>query len=97
MKDLVKQKIIELVPEPEGVNYACPRCSLYPNTLADVLRAIDEYGIAIRVDQNGTFWRVIRDEPFRDEDGASIWWNLTTDFDGQTDEVKTFIGSLIGA
>lgn len=65
-----------------------------PITLADVLRAIstsfDEgnieagsWGVAV----DGSFFRAYR----RYEK-----WNLTADYDGQSDEVKSFIGKLLG-
>lgn len=52
-----------------------------PPGLADVLRAIRT-----------------EDLPFLDECEASLLsiWNLTTDYDGQTQEVKEFIDKLLG-
>lgn len=107
MTDPIKAKIIELVPEIEEVVHD-PDLSRYgsigrtyvqrPITLADVLRSISKSrgGIGaevIAVDQDGNFQEQIGAGEFH----CSMWvWNLTIDYDGQTQEVKTFIGSLLG-
>lgn len=95
MTDPTKAKIIELLPELEK---RISNGDVWQEniTLADVLRAIEVAGIGIRIDENGTFWRTIANECFRDETGASIWWQLEKDYDGQTQEVKDFIGKLLG-
>lgn len=68
-----------------------------PIRLADVLRAISENGVAIRVDENGTFWHVIQpNKCFRDDTGASIWWNLALDsLDDQSEETIAFIHKIL--
>lgn len=64
-------------------------------TLADVLRAMKRnVGKYVGVTFDGDF--------LTREYGADSWimempaWNLTTDYDGQTQEVKDFVGKLIG-
>lgn len=59
-------------------------------TLADVLRAIEE--------AQEFFWTRKADE-YEIKGGTArviVEWDLTTDYDGQTQEVKDFIGSLLG-
>lgn len=91
MKDLVKAKIIELVPEIpvrhkfNGKQYECEI------TLADVLRAIGTQ------EGHNRMYEVHEDE--LNLTGIAfdqMPWNLTKDFEGQTDEVKGFIGELLG-
>lgn len=66
-----------------------------PITLADVLRAIHvgkPYSYFVSID--GRFWiGEHMDYPIEKLDAR---WNLATDYDNQTQEVKTFIGSLLG-
>lgn len=77
MKDPVKQKIQELVPEIITLEtYPIGR----PIQLADVLRAIEK----IKGNQDDF---ELNQWPFE--------WNLSTDYDGQSDETKRFIGELL--
>lgn len=89
---LIKAKLIELVPEKADA-------SIYDKTitLADILRAIGtlKYRV-LGIDMFGFFleWEVSANTYHIMMPGAR--WNLTTDYDGQTQEVKDFIGSLLG-
>lgn len=97
--DNVKAKLIELVPDivvnPHAQLIGHDRKVTYfkecrPITLADVLRAIEE--------QQEFFW-TRKADAYEITGGAAriiVEWNLTTDYDHQTDEVKTFIGTLLG-
>lgn len=62
-----------------------------PISLADVLRAIDTTNRSIAVNTKGLF----EEEVGYEDTELGERWNLTTDFDGQTQEVKDFIGSLL--
>jgi hypothetical protein len=68
-----------------------------PITLADILRAVEKVQSPrmLLVDPRGHFWYIenIMD-PVIEAHPSS--WNLTADYNGQTNEVKTFIGTLIG-
>lgn len=96
MNDLVKAKIVSLVPELvkkpfEGHAIYTTR----PITLVDVLRAIGSANNSsvLRVNNLGGFsWFI--DQKWKDI--ALPRWNLTTDYDGQTQETRTFIGNLLG-
>lgn len=108
MNDPVKAKIIELVPE---IREGC-KCRTYadgsycslprPITLADVLRAIEMckgYGDQLLMDSDGSMeYHAVNllagTEP--ENEMFTATWNLTTDFDNQTDELKAFVGKLIG-
>lgn len=86
MTDPAKAKIIEAVPElVPNCSYGGTIKTARPITLADVLRAIQkvsDYSAA----SLGGFTR----------DMLNLGWNLTTDYDGQTAEVKEFLGKLLG-
>lgn len=92
--DKVKAKIIELVSDVEVVEPGDPYAgdvytTLRPITLADVLRAIDKStGVMVSITVTGEI---------RVHDGVptTSQWDLTTDYDGQTQEVKDFIGTLL--
>lgn len=95
MTDPIKAKIIELVPDILGVGSKRDghRIISVPVqrkiTLADVLRAIEkELGAGFAVFQGGQIWMGGKYTMFI--------WNLSADYDGQTDEVKEFIGKLLG-
>lgn len=104
MTDPIRAKIIELVPEIAGRNTSV----LIPEpfggvinhrdsriTLADVLRAMP---VGIYMKSLGEQVRLVYDEA-TDDETARIdpeYWDLTTDYDGQTQEVKEFIGKLLG-
>lgn len=103
--DPTKQKIIELVPElskpwesydEQGNFHEDER----PITLADVLRAIDKVRIDVSVSSFGGFeiWSKegLANNIFVLENSPKWKWNLTTDYDGQTQKVKEFIGKLLG-
>lgn len=107
--DLTKQKIIELVPGmklkgctkhwkelPQDGCFTCEGTIYETITLAHVLRAIDsdEWGFPV-VSNNGVFFKLDSETGEAQEMGDGVQWNLTTDYDGQSDEVKTFIGSLL--
>lgn len=73
-----------------------------PITLADVLRAMNEqwmttataHAISMQGDSIKTMtWRTANDTQIRQ---FFMLWNLTADYDGQTQEVKEFIGKLLG-
>jgi hypothetical protein len=101
-----RAKIIELVPEikqrPSVLSFNGRKEIGVPDnngpkiTLADVLRAISE--VTIYIADGGEFFQFIS----FDSEGShvlkdlGVTWNLNTDYDGQTDEVKAFIGSLLG-
>lgn len=106
MIDPVKAKLIELLPEIEQVcrgkreNHYCPNCDNSigrPITLADVLRAIEEVGgtelYAVLAD--GEIWNVNGIQGVKSY-GVGITWNLALDYDNQTQEVRAFIGKLLG-
>lgn len=57
-------------------------------TLADVLRAIQKVGGTLHEDA------IVYETPHGQL--LTRYWNLTTDYDGQTQEVKDFIGKLLG-
>lgn len=94
MTDPIRAKIIKLVPDVElrRTNRGLPGVLFEPAiTLADVLRALP---IGIHLKTLGEQTRMIA----YDEEGAHEgieWWDCTTDYDGQTQEVKEFIGSLL--
>lgn len=92
--DPTKQKIIELVPElskpwesydEQGNFHEDER----PITLADVLRAI----LTMKGSIDSFKFDQILSKLVGYEDSC---WNLTTDYDGQTQKVKDFIGKLLG-
>jgi hypothetical protein len=98
MNDPIKAKIIEAVPEiynrfnsgtPDSHGWSV---SVQDNriTLPDVLRAIPKHGLVMHLTQHFLFLSYVGNEEIL------IDWNLTLDWDGQTDEVKKFIGSLLG-
>lgn len=103
MTDPVKAKIIEMVPEiMELVAIGAPvranKENIYstrPITLADVLRAIrsikDKYRLELGFYKNDLEMCDVGFSP-----NVSVSWNLTVDFDGQSDEVKAFVGKLLG-
>lgn len=64
-----------------------------PITLADVLRAIQGTDRVIGIDYWGRF--IGCDENLNNV-RMFAEWNLTTDYDNQTQEVRTFIGKLLG-
>lgn len=97
-EDKVKAKLIELIPELE-----CPveadgnDCLTHKIRLADVLRAI------AKVPRASVLWDLkwSADSLFFVKGGGGFEefiaeWNLTTDYDNQTDEVKAFVGKLLG-
>jgi len=93
--DKVKQKIIELVPSLKNGGKVICGCGYREDAiiqLADVLRAIEKSGNGVNVSMatNGNigYW-------FDDKKDLKNW-NLTTDYDHQTQEVKDFIGRLLG-
>lgn len=98
MNDKIKAKIIELV-YPTSRESSGEMAARMGNQLglADVLRAIhsSRYCDAHLVDDEGDFW-VWRSGPTSPHEVTGITWNLTTDYDGQTQEMKDFIGKLIG-
>lgn len=91
----VRAAIVKVVPEIDTGEQVTARGA--DIRLADVLRAIKEKGVAIRVDENGTFWHVIEpDKCFRDDTGTSIWWNLAADsLDDQSEETITFVHKVL--
>lgn len=84
-----KEKIAELLPDVQE-----------PYQLHDILRAIGvkEYGSSIlSVNNIGGFRAYHMGDILPGwEDLDKPIWNLTTDYDNQTQEVKDFIGKLIG-
>lgn len=96
MTDPVKAKIIELVPEIEDFdeNDALVQRKI---TLADVLRAIPQrHTIEFSLTDPGIL--ELGCDIYPSENSYVKWckWNLTADYDNQTQEVKDFIGRLIG-
>lgn len=99
--DPIKAKIIKLVPEilvPDTCGSAC-NCAqgtntARPITLADVLRAYcfheDKWLQTNWSETNVLGWFEA------DILNMVARWNKTTTYDGQTQEVKTFIGLLLG-
>lgn len=100
--DPIRAKIVELVPEIETrtftyslghrINIIAPDQRI---TLADVLRAIETiYDKKVR---NVKLWSGAEINEMKEEQAAvTRRWNLTTDYDNQTQEVKEFLGSLLG-
>ena len=73
-----------------------------PITLTDVLRAIGSLTIttrgdeALKIDTLGNMEYYHSGDIMPGWEIAPVKWNLTTDYDGQTQEVKEFIGKLLG-
>lgn len=70
-----------------------------PITLADVLRAILATDLANRTNvlvESGGFISKRKWEGNEHKFISGAEWNLTADYDGQTQEVKEFIGKLLG-
>lgn len=67
-------------------------------TLADVLRAMDMTRSRQFMWMVGTHGMFVSYERDREQQTlpSNITWNLTTDYDNQTQEVKAFIGKIIG-
>lgn len=90
MTDPITLKIQELVPEIKDA-------SIYDQaiTLADVLRAIEAmYDKKVR---NVKLWSAAELHDMQEEQAAiTRRWNLATDYDGQDQPTKDFIGKLIG-
>ncbi len=93
MTDPTKAKIIELAFPALG-REKIKNLYSYSMNLQETLRAIRaEHSNNLPPETAALFW-------YTAGTGAvpaqSYIWNLTTDYDGQTQEVKDFIGSLIG-
>lgn len=88
--DTVKAKIIELLPDEDIAYYEAWQAGEPRRiTIADVLRAIDkEYETGFAVYQGGQIWM--------NGKYTMLVWNLALSYDGQTQEVKDFIGKLLG-
>jgi hypothetical protein len=95
MNDPVKAKIIELVPDIKNSDIFESIPTYRPITLADVLRVVtDKFAISLG---EGRFSLAFGDIHFSDVFTVkSFTWNLFADYDNQTDEVKAFIGKLLG-
>lgn len=98
--DKVKEKIVSLVPDVIGTWKNAFTGDIErrerPITLPDILRAIGEnpfetnhYDIEI-IGQQLRFHG-----EWKDGDIFNVKWNLTADYDGQTQEVKEFLGRLL--
>lgn len=93
MNDLIKEKIIELLGMECKVNGCkdvydpCPHCEF---SLADVLQAMEKNNVRLASYENGHY--------YVQSNVAELvaTWNLITDYDGQTQETRTFIGKLLG-
>lgn len=110
MTDSVKAKIIERVPEivndtrgfdleamsRGGVPKTIGEKEERPITLADVLRAINK-PVRMQMMNIPDVSEAVM-VPAIDNSVAVLLskWNLTTDYDNQTQEVKDFIGKLLG-
>ena len=72
-----------------------------PITLADVLRAMEKISDETRVWMGVlTTGQIFHNAPHNDSNAfyqiIDCTWNLATHYDGQTQEVKDFIGKLLG-
>lgn len=95
MNDPIRAKIIELVPEIDHGEIVTDHSKV---TLADVLRAIEEYRNSLdeekqewwSVDTRGEFLQLPAIK------GILPCWNLALGYDNQPQEVKNLIGRLLG-
>lgn len=99
--DPIKAKIIELVPDLD-----CPveesegeACLAHKIRLADVLRALGKHDpegkLPFHVDAMGNL-RTLAPVAGKLVSHIHAQWNLATDYDSQTQDVKDFIGTLLG-
>lgn len=92
MKDLVKAKIISLVPEiasrPKYLQWLNPKKS--PAIGEKVVILLQDVLLALVQTDSLMHLREVFGE-------ISMKWDLRSDYDGQTQEVKDFIGKLIKA
>lgn len=103
MNDKVREKIIGAIYTPEQRAEFGGWNSLQIS-LAGVLRAIAVREVELdsgeywRVDSDGRFWYY--DPEFLGVDGYNgeevATWNLALPYDDQTDEVKAFLGKVLG-
>lgn len=88
-------EVFEIYSNPPGYIHSIPsKLSVIlgrPIQLADVLRAIP---IGLHLKSLGEQVRLVKDD-----EGSDVeleYWDLTTDYDSQSDETKRFIGELLG-
>jgi hypothetical protein len=104
MTDPTKAKIIELFPEDfsreytdmAGIKHYKHQRSEDPSiSLADILRALNKVDPKnkLHVRTSGNIGVI---SPVSPMTHVYILWNLRADYDGQTQEVKDFIGKLLG-
>lgn len=96
--DRVRRRIIDLVPELKALFYEQGKVDR-PLTISDVLRAIEKrHAGQIILEQIALYGEQFHFIARGIESGhvKNAYWNLTTDYDNQTDEVKAFVGKLIG-
>lgn len=92
---------VSLLLEISTTVYQWPRSAIIeilgrPITLADVLRTLQKVRCdeAIGIDYNGGFLNC--DQDMQNLTTSDTCWNLLTDYDNQTPELKAFIGTLLG-
>lgn len=94
----LNERIIELVPDIVQKTVTVKESGqqidmVRPITLADVLRAIDieahDANFILKSDGNMYL-------PYVAEEAGDMYWNLTTDLDGQSPETKAFISKILG-